>query len=103
MPEPFRRGRIKHHIGVHAEFGIHVVLTVPREFSANSDSAWQSAVVAKVFVYTRQFSFCFAALVQIHGEHTSASGTAKRGVEGAVVEDYEIARVGFQRNIAGNL
>ena len=83
--------------------GVHVVLTVPRELSADSDSARQSAVMAKVFVYSRQFGFCFAAFVQIHGEHAPAIGTAERGVEGAVVEHYKIARVGFQRNVARNL
>ena len=103
MPKPLRRSRVKHYVGVHAEVGIHVVLTVPRELSADTNSAWQSAVMAQVFIYTRQFGFCFAALMQIHGEHASAIGAAERGVEGAVIEDYEIARVCFQRNVTRNL
>ena len=95
MPKSLRGGCIKHYVGVHAEVGVHIVLSITGELAADTDSARKSAVMAEVFIYALHVCVRFATLVQIHGEHTSTSGSTKGGVEGIVVKDYEIARFGF--------
>ena len=103
MPKSLRRGRIKHYVGVHAEVGVHIVLSITGELAADTDATRKRAVMAEVCIYALHVRICFAALVQIHGEHTSTSGAAKGGVEGIVVEHYKITRVCLQRNVAGYL